>query len=129
MKKLFVLLYGVFAYVTFLVTFLYLIGFIGNLFVPKGIDDGSTDSLVQAIVVDFLLLALFAVQHSVMARAWFKQWWTKIIPEEIERSTYLVFSGIALVLLYVFWQPLGIVVWSVESPFLSGALLALFGLG
>lgn len=129
MKKLLVLLYGVFAYVTFLVTFLYLIGFIGNLFVPKGIDDGSAGSLLQAIVVDFLLLALFALQHSVMARPWFKKWWTKIIPEEIERSTYLVFTGIALVLLYVYWQPLDIVVWSVESPFLSGVLMALFGLG
>ena len=129
MKKLFVLLYGVLAYLLFFSTFLYLIGFIGNLFVPKGIDDGQSVSMLQAIVANFLLLALFAVQHSVMARPWFKKRWTKIIPAEIERSTFVVFACTALIALFVLWRPVGIVVWSVESSFLSGVLLALFGLG
>jgi protein-S-isoprenylcysteine O-methyltransferase Ste14 len=129
MKKLFVLIYGIVAYLVFLATFLYLIGFIGNLFVPKGIDGESLTKPYQAIVINLVLLSIFAVQHSVMARPWFKKWWTQVIPPVIERSTYLICTGIALIILYVFWQPVGGAVWSIENPFITGVLLAIFGLG
>ena len=129
MKKFLVLLYGVVAYLLFQATFLYLIGFVGNLFVPKGIDGGYVLAPYQAIIIDFILLALFGLQHSVMARPWFKKYFTRIIPEVIERSTYVIFTCIALIIMFVFWQPLDGMVWSVDNPYLAGVLLALFGLG
>jgi len=129
MKKLFVLIYGVVAYLLFHATFLYLIGFIGNLFVPKGIDNGFVVAPYQAVIIDFLLIALFAAQHSIMARSWFKKAWVKIIPEVIERSTYVICTCIVLITMFYFWQPLDGIVWSVEQPYVVGMLWSLFGLG
>lgn len=115
MKKITVFIYGVACYVLFLLTFLYAIGFMGNLLVPKSIDMGMEAPLLQAVMINLLLLSIFAVQHSVMARPAFKKMWTKIVPEPAERSTYVLLSSLALILLFYFWQPLGAVIWNVEN--------------
>ena len=109
-KRLTILLYGVVSYVIFFATFLYSIGFVGNLFVPRSIDSEPVGSLAYAILINLAVLTVFAVQHSVMARSGFKRWWTRIVPVEAERSTYVLFSSLALILLFALWQPLG--VWS-----------------
>ena len=129
MKRLAVLLYGVVSYSVFFGTFLYLIGFVGNLFVPKSVDGTPAVPLVQAILINTGLILLFGLQHSIMARQGFKRWWTKFVPRPIERSTYLLFTCAALAIMFVFWQPMGGVVWTIENGFVKGILFAAFALG
>ena len=124
------LLYGLFAYVFFVCTFLYAIGFIGNVFVPKTIDSGAPVPLVEALAMNFALLGLFAVQHSVMARRGFKRWWTRIVPPAVERSTYVLAATLALALLLWQWRPIAQpVIWKIENPAAVQALWAVFWLG
>jgi protein-S-isoprenylcysteine O-methyltransferase Ste14 len=128
MNRLLAMLYGVLCYLVFFPTFLYSVGFVGNLWVPKSIDSGAPSELVQALLVDALLLSVFAVQHSVMARPGFKRWWTRIVPASVERSTYVLLSSLALILLYWQWQPLTLILWSADSASAT-ALTILYWLG
>ena len=124
------LLYGLVVYVFFLATFVYAIGFVGDLLVPKGIDSGAVVSLAEAVIVNLLLLGVFAVQHSVMARRGFKRWWTRIVPEAVERSTFVLAATLALALLLWQWRPIAEpVIWHVESPVARTALWSVFGIG
>lgn len=115
MKKILFFLYGVLSYLIFFGTFLYAIGFVSALVVPKHIDSIPVTPLGNALLINAALLTLFALQHSVMARPAFKRWWTKFIPEPVERSTYVLLASMCLILLFWFWQPLGGVIWDVKS--------------
>jgi protein-S-isoprenylcysteine O-methyltransferase Ste14 len=129
MKRIAMLAYGAVCYVVFFATFLYAIGFVGNLIVPKSIDSVPTGPLGTALFVNALLLGVFAVQHSLMARPFFKRAWTRIVPEVAERSTYVLFSSLALILLFALWQPMGGVIWDVQSTPATIALYTGFGFG
>jgi protein-S-isoprenylcysteine O-methyltransferase Ste14 len=129
LKRILFFAYGSLSYLIFLGTFLYAIGFIGNFGVPKTLDGALRGSLGVALLIDVLLLTLFAIQHSVMARKWFKDWWTSMVPKPLERSTYVLFSSLALLLLFWQWQPLGGVVWSIENPAARIVLLGMFAFG
>ena len=129
MKRLAAFTYGVICYAIFFGIFLYAIGFVGNLIVPKSIDSTPVGPLEQALLIDALLLGLFAVQHSVMARPGFKHWWTRIVPMPVERSTYVLFSSLALIALFAFWQPVGGVIWHVHDPLGQAILYGLCALG
>jgi protein-S-isoprenylcysteine O-methyltransferase Ste14 len=124
------LLFGLVAYGSFVVTLLYAVGFVGNVFVPKSIDSGAPSPLAEALIVNILLLGLFAVQHSVMARRSFKRWWTRIVPQVLERSTFVLAASLTLAALYWQWRPIPTpVVWSVESAAGAQLLRAVFWLG
>jgi protein-S-isoprenylcysteine O-methyltransferase Ste14 len=129
MTRILLLLYGLAGYLLFFAAFLYGIGFVANLQVPKGIDDGVTGPLGTAIAIDVLLLGLFAVQHNVMARPWFKTWWTRIVPQPIERATFVAAASLLLLLLYWQWRPLPDVVWHVDNRVGRGGLWTLYFLG
>lgn len=123
MRKLLAALYSTLVYVLFLAVFLYTVGFVENLLVPKSIDSGTGGSLADSLLIDAGLLVLFAVQHSVMARPGFKRLWTRIVAPQIERSTFVLFASLALALLCWQWRPLVQSVWSIEDPLTARALL------
>ncbi|OHU98972.1 methanethiol S-methyltransferase [Mycobacterium talmoniae] len=127
--RLLTLGYGAMSYVIFLAAFLYAIGFVGGIAVPRSVDSGVAAPAGQAVAVDVALLGLFAVQHSVMARPAFKRWWTRFVPPAVERSTYVLMSSLALFLLYWQWRTLPALVWDVTSPAARVGLHALFWLG
>jgi protein-S-isoprenylcysteine O-methyltransferase Ste14 len=129
MGKLIAFLYGLVAYLVFFVAILYAIGFVTGFLVPKTINSGPVVPTGEAILVNLLLMALFAVQHSVMARPQFKKWWTQFVPVSVERSTFVLFASLALLLLFWQWRPIPAVVWQINNPQIAASLvgLELFG--
>jgi len=125
MGRILSLCYGIVAYLIFVGAFLYAIGFVDGIMVPKAINDGSAMPVGEAIAIDLVLLAVFALQHSIMARQPFKRWWTTIIPVTIERSTYVLLASLALILVFWQWRPIPTVIWRVESTIAAPALLGL----
>ena len=129
MSRIGIFAYGILSYLIFLAVFLYGIGFIGGFLTPTSLDGVPTSSLGHALTVDLSLLAAFALQHSGMARPAFKAWWKRFVPEAAERSTYVLVSSLALVALYLFWQPIGGVVWSVPDGLARSSVIGLYLLG
>ncbi|MEM6936447.1 MAG: methanethiol S-methyltransferase [Pseudomonadota bacterium] len=129
MKRFVILLYGVTSYAVFFASFLYAIGFIGNFIVPKSIDSVPEAPLGTALFINALLLAVFAIQHSVMARPAFKRWLTRFLPRAAERSTYVLFSSLALILLFALWEPMGGVIWAAKSDAAQWAAWGIYALG
>src|SRR6266403_1260539 len=116
MGRFIAFLYGLASYVVFFATFLYAVGFVAGLVVPKTIDTGTVVPMAEVFVVNLLLMSIFAIQHSVMARKRFKQWWTQFVPKSVERSTYVLFASLALILLFWQWRPMPAVVWEITDP-------------
>jgi protein-S-isoprenylcysteine O-methyltransferase Ste14 len=129
LKRLLLFVYGVASYLIFLFTFLYAIAFVGGFAVPSRLDGPLQTSLPEALAIDCALLTIFAVQHSVMARKWFKERWTQVVPWAIERSTYVLCASLALLLLFWQWRPIGIQIWSVENAAAGIVLWTLFAAG
>ena len=127
--RLLAFVYGFTSYAIFFVTFLYAIGFVSGLMVPKTIDSGAAGPMPAAIIADLILMSVFAIQHSVMARRQFKQWWTRLVPKPVERSTYVLFSSLALVLLFWQWRPIPAVVWEITNPAIAMVILGLSLIG
>jgi protein-S-isoprenylcysteine O-methyltransferase Ste14 len=128
MRRWSVFVYGVFCYLLFFATFVYMFGFVGNLLVPNSIDSAPGD-FVSAAGIDLLLIALFALQHSIMARPWFKHYWTRLVPQSIERSTYVLISCLVTFLLMWQWRGLDAVIWDVQHPVARALLWGLFAGG
>jgi methanethiol S-methyltransferase len=118
-------LYGLIAYLVFFVAFLYAVGFVSGRVVPKAIDDGPASSTAEALIINLLLMSLFAVQHSLMARKQFKQWWTQYVPKPVERSTYVLFASLTLILLFWQWRPMPEILWHVEKSAMAMTITAL----
>jgi len=129
MGRVLALCYGIVCYGVFFATFLYAIGFVGNVFVPKSIDSGAAEPVGSSLLINALLLGVFAVQHSGMARQSFKARWTRVIPKQVERSTYVLIASLALVLLYGEWRPMPDLVWRVGNPAGTAVLQVIFWLG
>jgi protein-S-isoprenylcysteine O-methyltransferase Ste14 len=129
MGRLLGFLYGVIAYLVFFATFLYAIAFVADIGVPKTIDSGPATPLTAALIIDVVLMSIFALQHSIMARPAFKRWWTKFIPRAIERSTYVLAASLALALLLWQWRPIPAVVWQVSNPTGAMTLMVLEAVG
>ena len=129
MKRISAFAYGAACYGAFLVTFLYAVGFLGNFGVPKSIDSGPEGSMTASLAIDGALLALFAVQHSVMARPWFKRAWTSLVPEPVERSTYVLFSSAAMLFMFWQWRPIGGVVWDMSGGTAEAVILGFYAAG
>jgi protein-S-isoprenylcysteine O-methyltransferase Ste14 len=129
MTRLISFLYGLVSYIIFFLTFLYAVGFVLGLMVPKTIDNGPAGSMTEALIVNLLLMSLFAIQHSVMARPQFKAWWTQFVPKSVERSTYVLFASLALVLLFWQWRPMPAVLWQVADPQIAMIITGLSLLG
>lgn len=125
MGRFVALIYGLVSYVIFFVTFLYAIGFVTDLIVPKTIDSGAVTPFAEAVIVNLVLMSVFAIQHSVMARQGFKQWWTQFVPRSVERSTFVLFASLALILLYWQWRAIPTTVWSIANPQIALAVTAL----
>ncbi|HKT19242.1 MAG TPA: NnrU family protein [Stellaceae bacterium] len=129
MGRFIALLYGILSYLVFFISFLYAIGFVSGLVVPKTIDSGAVGSVPAALVIDLVLMSIFALQHSVMARKQFKAWWTQFVPKSVERSTYVLLASLALALLFWQWQPIPQRVWRIDDPHMAAAVTALGLLG
>jgi len=129
MKNLIFFLYGVLSYLVFLVSFLYAVGFVDNLLVPKSIDSGTESGFVESIIINLLLLGLFAVQHTIMARPSFKKWWTTIVSPTIERSTFVLLTSLILLLIFWQWRPMTGIVWEVQNETLALVINGIFWLG
>ncbi|MDB5636493.1 MAG: protein-S-isoprenylcysteine methyltransferase [Bradyrhizobium sp.] len=128
-ERLSAFLYGLVAYLVFFVSFLYAIGFVSGSVVPKTIDSGEAAPAAGAVIVNILLMSVFALQHSVMARRQFKQWWTQYVPKSVERSTYVLFASLALILLFWYWRPIPTVVWQIDNPQIAIAMSGLSMVG
>lgn len=129
MKRLFAALFAIVAYGTFFLSFNYFIAFIGDIWVPKTVNSGIQGDLMTSILINVFLLSLFTIQHSIMARASFKNWIKQFVPESVERSVYVMVSSICLILILAFWQPITFVIWNVESEVLGYAIYSLFFIG
>ena len=129
MTRIFGLLYGLIAYAAFNAVSIYGVGFLGGFLTPTQLDGPATRPLGVALAIDFALLAAFAIQHSGMARPTFKRWWTRIVPASVERSTYVLISSLMMVALYVWWQPIGPVLWRAPDGLARDAVIGLFLLG
>ncbi len=129
MSRIGIFAYGILSYLVFFAVFLYGIGFIGGFLTPTSLDGVPTTTLAHALAVDLALLAAFAVQHSGMARPAFKTWWKRVVPEAAERSTYVLLSSLALVALYIFWEPIGGVIWSASDGTVRNSIIGLYLFG
>jgi len=130
MQRSLTMLFAVISYAIFFATFLYLIAFVGNVpVVPRTVDAGPATPVAAALIIDIALIALFGLQHSVMARQGFKRAWTRIVPEPAERSVYVLLASLMLIILFAFWRPIEGTLWSVTNPMFQTVLWALFGLG
>ena len=129
MVRIVFLVYGIVAYVVFFVTFLYLFGFMGNVFVPKSIDSGPAGPAGWALIANAALVGLFVVQHTIMARSSFKSWWTRILPKPIERSTFVLATSVVLIVLFWSWRPMPALVWEIQAPTLRAMVWLLYGTG